>query len=78
MGLISENLTEKRIADWFSHILNGRVERFYMPGINAINFLMHDALGGGGVGSMNVDVQGKTYAQQLLMMPIDVPVDLIK
>lgn len=78
MAVISENLTEARIADWFSHILSGRVERFYMPSLNAINFLMHDALGGGGVGSMNVDVQGKTYAQQLLMMPIDVPVDLIK
>ena len=78
MAIISENLTEARMAHWFSHVLNGRVERFYMPGINAINFLMHDALGGGGVGSMNVDVQGKTYAQQLLMMPIDVPVDLIK
>tara|TARA_R110002074_G_scaffold349634_1_gene520279 strand:- start:62032 stop:63816 length:1785 start_codon:yes stop_codon:yes gene_type:complete len=78
MAIISESLTEARMADWFSHVLNGRVERFYMPGINAINFLMHDALGGGGVGSMNVDVQGKTYAQQLLMMPIDVPVDLIK
>jgi hypothetical protein len=78
MAIINENLTEARMADWFSHVLNGRVERFYMPGINAINFLMHDALGGGGVGSMNVDVQGKTYAQQLLMMPIDVPVDLIK
>ncbi|MDX2425374.1 MAG: DUF1446 domain-containing protein [Cycloclasticus sp.] len=78
MAHISQALNEEAIGQWFSHILNGRVERFYMPGLNAINFLMHDALGGGGVGSMNVDVQGKTYAQQLLMMPIDIPANLIK
>ncbi|MBL4744076.1 MAG: DUF1446 domain-containing protein [Cycloclasticus sp.] len=77
MEYIAQAVTESSISSWFSHILSGRVERFYLPGINALNFLMYDALGGGGVGSMNIDVQGKTYAQQLLMMPIDIPVNLL-
>jgi len=65
------------VAEWFSHILNGKVEKFYLPGIEAFNFLLHDALGGGGVGSMNVDVQGKTYAQQILTMPVSIPSNLL-
>lgn len=69
-------LTEEAVAGRFSHILQGRVERFYLPGIGALNFLLHDALGGGGVASMRVDVQGKTFAQQLLAMPIEVPLSL--
>lgn len=77
MPYIIHALTEEAIADQFSHILGGKVERFYLPGIHALNFLLHDALGGGGVSSMNIDVQGKTYSQQLLMIPIDIPADLL-
>jgi len=75
---ISQALTEQTVADWFSHVVKGRVERFYLHGINAFNFLLHDALGGGGVCSMNIDTQGKTYAQQILKMPVKVPVSLLK
>ncbi|RLA18421.1 MAG: terpene utilization protein AtuA, partial [Gammaproteobacteria bacterium] len=78
LDYISRALTEAAVAERFSHILEGKVERFYLPGIRAFNFFLHDALGGGGVASMNVDVQGKTYAQQLLMMPVTIPVNLIK
>jgi hypothetical protein len=77
MAYISQALTEETVAGWFSHVLNGRVERFYLPGIDAFNFFLHDALGGGGVSSMNIDAQGKTYAQQILMMPVNVPVGLL-
>ena len=77
MPYITQALTEKNVAEWFSHVLNGRVERFYLPGINAFNFQLHDALGGGGVSSMNIDSQGKTYAQQILTMPVNVPVGLL-
>jgi len=77
MPYIDQAINEQSVAKWFSHILNGKVEKFYLPGIDAFNFLLHDALGGGGVGSMNVDVQGKTYAQQILNMPVTVPSDLI-
>lgn len=77
MAYISQALTEETVAEWFSHVLNGRAERFYLPGIDAFNFLLHDALGGGGVSSMNIDTQGKTYAQQILTMPVNVPVGLL-
>jgi len=77
MPYINQAITEETVAQWFSHILNGKVEKFYLPGIEAFNFLLHDALGGGGVGSMNVDVQGKTYAQQILNMPVSIPSNLL-
>ena len=50
-----------------------RVERFDLPGIHALNFLLHDALGGGGVASLRVDAQGKAFAQMLMDYPIPVP-----
>ncbi len=78
LGYIGRALTEVVVAERFSHVLEGKVERFFLPGIQAFNFFLHDALGGGGVASMHVDVQGKTYAQQLLMMPVKIPVNLIK
>ena len=60
----------------FAHFLNdsgtGRVERFLLPGAGAINFLLHDVLGGGGVASIRNDPQGKGYAQLLLACPIPV------
>jgi len=77
MTHITQALTEEAVAEWFSHVLNGHVERFYLPGTDAFNFFLHDALGGGGVSSMNVDVQGKTYAQQILTMPVNVPIGLL-
>jgi len=66
-------LTEDVVAERFAHFLKGRVERFYLPGLNAINFLLHDVLGGGGVASLRNDPQGKGYAQLLLACPIDIP-----
>ena len=73
-------LTEEAVADIFAHFLDGAgpkpVERFLMPGTNAINFLLHDVLGGGGVASLRNDAQGKGYAQILLDTPIPVPAAL--
>ena len=73
-------LTEEAVAGTFAHFLDGGaprpVERFLMPGTNAINFLLHDALGGGGVASLRNDAQGKGYAQILLDTPIPVPAAL--
>ncbi len=66
---LSEAAVEKR----FAHFLNGGVERFFMPGTGAINFLLHDVLGGGGVASLRNDPQGKGYSQILLQAPIPVP-----
>jgi len=69
-------LTEQAVAARFEHFLEGPVERFLMPGLNAVNFLLHDVLGGGGVASLRNDPQGKSYAQILLDHPIPVPVKL--
>ena len=69
-------LDEQTISDRFAHFLEdtgpGNVERYLMPGSNAINILMHKVLGGGGVASIRNDAQGKGYAQLLLACPIPV------
>ncbi|MGI9292987.1 MAG: acyclic terpene utilization AtuA family protein [Pseudomonadales bacterium] len=73
---IYATLTEQVVADRFAHFLEdleNSVERFLMPGSNAINFLLHNVLGGGGVASIRNDAQGKGYAQLLLDVPIPVP-----
>lgn len=69
-------LSEAAVAAWFAHLFvggQGKVERFDLPGTHALNFLLHDALGGGGVASLRNDPQGKALAQQLLEFPIPVP-----
>jgi hypothetical protein len=66
-------LMEKVVRDRFAHLGVTKVERFELPGMNAFNFLLHDALGGGGVASLRVDAQGKAYAQMLMDYPIPVP-----
>ena len=71
-------LTEDVVKARFSHYLGGKVERFFLPGTGAINFLMDEVLGGGGVASLRNDPQGKGYSQILLQTPIAVPADLAK
>ncbi len=66
-------LTEEEVARRFAHYLKGKVERFFMPGTGAINFLLHNVLGGGGVASLRNDPQAKGYSQILLQTPIPVP-----
>ena len=73
---IAEALTPAVIVDWMSHVLDplhGRVERWYLPGSHSLNFLLENALGGGGIASLRIDPQGKAFAQQLLEIPIAVP-----
>jgi hypothetical protein len=69
-------LTTETVAARFRHLLEGPVERFFLPGPGAINFVLHDVLGGGGVASLRNDPQGKAFAQILLATPIPVPADL--
>jgi hypothetical protein len=71
-------LTPRIVATVFAHFLEGPVERFDLPGSHAINFLLHDVLGGGGTASLRNDPQGKAYAQILLEYPIPVPAALIQ
>ena len=63
---IDKALTKDIICKIFSHVLDGSVTKWRVPGINGINFLLKNSLGGGGMASLNIDPQGKSYAQQLL------------
>jgi hypothetical protein len=67
-------LTEDAVQRYFSHLVEGPVERFEWPGIHGLNFLLRHALGGGGIASLRNDPQGKAYAQMLLDYPVRVPV----
>jgi len=60
----------------FGHFLRGGIERFYLPGSQSMNILLHGVLGGGGTSSLRNDPQGKGYAQLLLAAPIRVPATL--
>jgi len=71
--LIRNQITPARMADHFRHLVNGPVERFEAPGIHAFNFLLHNALGGGGMASLRIDPQGKAYGQMALEMTVMVP-----
>ncbi|MBN6526289.1 DUF1446 domain-containing protein [Acinetobacter pittii] len=74
-------LTEQAVASYMQHVLDaekGRVIRYELPGLNALNFMLENALGGGGVASLRIDPQGKAFAQQLLDMPVKVPANLLK
>jgi hypothetical protein len=66
-------LSEERVAACFAHFLKGPVERYLLPGSNAVNFVLHEVLGGGGVASLRNDPQGKGYAQLLLCEMIEIP-----
>jgi hypothetical protein len=70
--VLRARLTTDAVAARFAHLVRGRVERFEAPGVNALNFLLREALGGGGMASLRNDPQGKGYAQLLLAMPIAV------
>ena len=70
-------LTPNAVAAYLAHIVKGRVERFEWPGLDGFNFLLHEALGGGGVASLRHDPQGKAFAQMLLDFPTPVPADWI-
>ncbi len=78
MAWIWRALDEKTLAATFQPWLKGKVERFYLPGTHAMNILMHGALGGGGIASLLNDPQGKSYAQVLLSVPVDVPERLVE
>lgn len=74
-------LTEQTVASYMQHVLDaekGRVIRYELPSLNALNFMLENALGGGGVASLRIDPQGKAFAQQLLDMPVKVPAHLLE
>ena len=76
LAWIAAALSEAAVAEWMQHVLDGqtgKVSRWYLPGSHSLNFLLENALGGGGVASLRIDPQGKAFAQQLLEFPVPVP-----
>ena len=75
--LVSE-VTPDRVKDHFAAVSHGDVERFELPNLCALNFLLHGSLGGGGTVSLMLDAQGKTFAAALLGKEIEAPGDLVE
>ncbi|WP_324731096.1 acyclic terpene utilization AtuA family protein [Pseudomonas paeninsulae] len=76
LAWIAAALSEGAVAEWMQHTLDpqtGKVTRWYLPGSHSLNFLLENALGGGGIASLRIDPQGKAFAQQLLEFPVPVP-----
>ena len=71
--ILVRELTPERVAAHFAGMIRGGVERFELPNLHALNFLLHGALGGGGTVSLKTDAQGKTLSTALLRMEIEVP-----
>ena len=74
--VVRREVTTARVKEHFREVCFGEVERFEVPNLLALNFLLHDSLGGGGTESLKNDAQGKTHGQGLLQMEIEVPEDL--
>ncbi|ADP19977.1 MULTISPECIES: acyclic terpene utilization AtuA family protein [Achromobacter] len=73
LPLLREQLTPQAVREWFAHLVRGEVVRYEVPGIHALNFVMGQALGGGGAASLRSDPLGKSFAQMLLDFPLSVP-----
>ena len=71
--ILVKEVTAARVKEHFRGICLGEVERFELPNLGALNFLLHESLDGGGTISLKTDAQGKTYSTALLRMEIDVP-----
>ncbi len=73
--IIEATVTAERVKEHFGDIVKGEVERFELPNLLSLNFILHDSLGGGGSQSLKNDAQGKTHGQGLLLMEINVPIE---
>ncbi|KAA3615039.1 MAG: hypothetical protein D8M58_11345 [Calditrichaeota bacterium] len=74
--IIKTQVSAEKVKAHFGTNVKGKVERFEMPNLGALNFLLHNALGGGGTLTLKHDAQGKVVSANILRMEIDVPDDL--
>jgi hypothetical protein len=74
--VLVREVTAERVKQHFGEMVKGPVERFELPNLGALNFLLHQALGGGGTVSLRTDAQGKTFGAALLAMEIELPAGL--
>lgn len=73
LDAIHAGVTPEAVGHYMAHVVAGKVERFSWPGLMAVNLMLHEALGGGGIASLRHDPQGKAFAQILLDLPVAVP-----
>ena len=73
--ILRREVTAERVKKHFGAIVKGDVDRYEIPNLRGLNFILHDSLGGGGSASLRTDAQGKTHGMALLMMEIPVPDD---
>jgi len=71
--ILVEQVTAERVKQHFAGVCRGPVERFELPNLHALNFLLHDSLDGGGTVALQADPQGKTYGSALLRMEVEIP-----
>ena len=76
-AVLGAQATVARVQEHFRQVCRGGVERFDVPNLLAFNFILHDSLGGGGTESLKTDAQGKTHAQGLLEMEVEIPDELL-
>lgn len=76
--LLRDQLTLDRVREHFRGVITGDVQRFELPNLKALNFLLHGALGGGGTLSLKTDAQGKVFSTAMLRMVLDVPDDTVR
>ncbi len=71
-------LTAERVKEHFAGVCRGQVERFELPNLHALNFLLHESLGGGGTVSLMLDAQGKTFGAGILGLEIEAPESVVE
>ena len=71
--VLVREVTAERVKAFFGNWVKGKVERFELPNLGALNFLLHQALGGGGTVSLRTDAQGKTFGAALLSLEVELP-----
>lgn len=75
MEILRDWLTPARVKSHFGDLVRGTVDRYEMPNLHGLNFILHDSLGGSGSASLQTDAQGKTHAQAMLRIVVEVPDD---
>ncbi len=75
--ILVKEVTAEAVKNHFGEMVKGNVERFELPNLNALNFLLHESLGGGGTLSLMTDAQGKTFSTALLRMKIEIDENLL-
>jgi hypothetical protein len=76
--ILVKEVTAEAVKKHFGEMVKGEIERFELPNLKALNFLLHESLGGGGTLSLMTDAQGKTFSTALLRMKIEVDADIFR